>query len=191
MKLATTMLLGLAASLAIGCGKQYGDDYTVYIDPKFTPLEVELIHTAGDEWVNAVEASGHHLVIRYVIGDCYAGNFASNGMVCLHYSSLSGVHEENPGYAGALINADTVWYYGDDSANTWIAMDEIYESPLYEFTHTVAHEMGHAMGLNHLASGLMYWRWNDSNANSTVSAPDVNQYLYLRGLSDVPPDYYH
>lgn len=159
------------------CGGR-GDFYTVYVDPAFTPAQDEAIVAALESWEDAAPVS-----LQPVVGPCSG---VHDGQVCIHASDHAGLMSRGAPTDEA-VGLDA---YREHIDGTRIDGGEIYiDVPAFEsvdggiagyFQQTVAHEVGHAMGLMHTGEGsLMAPLLQDGNGVPTCT--DVLQWYALRG----------
>ena len=186
--------LVVTAGCEIQACQRYGNNYHIVIDPKFSPLEVSVIHSAIDQWIMKLQDKGINLGIDYLgQAECEAGE-KEEGKICIHYSnSLQMIELGLESSTGGSVAITT--RFVNDSSDIWIDMDEwTGNSPLECFSHNIQHEMGHAFGLLHTETGVMFWWYNlnpDPRASFDVNEVDVEQYLWWRHLSNQTPDFYH
>ena len=181
--------LGLALA---GCNSPeiYGTEYDVHIDPAFTPAEDAVIRRGLAHWA----ASIPELKIAYHTGTCTRGA-SPTGTICIHRSDLAGVRDaianRPPAAPGIVWDASTN-RSPDDASDIWLAMDATDNITGGKLGANVEHEAGHAFGLEHTdGPSVMYWNCDAKGSSPDVTAVDVNQFLYLRGLSTVTPAYFH
>jgi hypothetical protein len=164
-----TLLLGAVLALQ-ACGGKTDRPlaYSAVIDPAFTPVEVEAIAAALDDW----NASVPQVHVTYEIGACDA---PLPQQLCLH-----------PNYDAPDMADDIV---GDTQpvasggATVILYVSRILASH-YDFSallrQTAAHEVGHVMGLRHSSSGTLMAPYVQEQAPSVASA-DVAQFWSVSG----------
>jgi hypothetical protein len=145
-------------------------EYSVAMDPAFTNDQTEALVAAFEDWKAAVP----QLTLSYSIAAC--SNPAPQ-QVCVHPVTA-------PPDAALEIIGET--YPGPSaSANVYVFVDRM--QPVGEATsqsalmqQTMAHELGHAMGLRHAASGTLMAA-NAVQQSPTVTGDDVAQFWAIRG----------
>ena len=145
-------------------------EYSVAVDPTFTPDQTDALVAAFENWKAAVP----ELTLTYTIAAC---DNPAPQQVCVHPVTA-------PPDAALEIIGET--YPGPSaSANVYVFVDRM--QPVGEATsqaalmqQTMAHELGHAMGLRHAASGTLMAA-NAIEQSPTVTSDDVSQFWSLRG----------
>jgi hypothetical protein len=184
-----TAALGLAL---VGCSSPeiYGTEYSVHIDPAFSPAEDAVIRTSLAHWSAGIPP----LHLTYTSGTC-SRTSSPTGTICIHRSDLAGVRDAitNRPTAGPGIVWDASTNRSpDDTSDIWIAMDAPDNTSGGKLGSNVQHEAGHAFGLEHTdGPSVMFWNCDEKGSSPEVTAVDVNQFLYLRKLSTVTPAYFH
>jgi hypothetical protein len=168
-----------------GC-TTYGEDYVMHIDPNFDKT-IPLILNALDDWSVAVGVS-----LSPVIGSPI--HCTDPGNICIHIGNEDKIAQEigHPSPDGTWTGV-TVRNYRD-YASIWILdsildpppYDPIYNSqPWYVAQETIAHEMGHAFGLQHDPHPGTLMCKDVGCGSIQVTCLDKRQYFNLRGT-----DYY-
>jgi predicted Zn-dependent protease len=161
------LVLGLPACAA-NAAPGPGLTYSVAIDPSFTTDQTEAI-TAGIESWNAAVPELH---VTYAIAAC---DSPAPNQVCMHPNS-------SPPDTTDDIVGDTQ-SAGDDNSTVMIFIDRIQAavaSPSGLIQQTAAHEMGHALGLKHSATGTLMAAYVMDQA-SAITPADIAQFWSVRG----------
>jgi hypothetical protein len=145
-------------------------EYSVAMDPAFTDDQTEALVAAFENWKTAVP----ELKLTYAIAACTS---PAPQQVCVHPVTA-------PPDASMEIIGET--YPGPSaSANVYVFVDRM--QPVGEATsesalmqQTMAHELGHAMGMRHTAAGTLMAA-NAVQQSPTVTADDVAQFWSVRG----------
>jgi hypothetical protein len=144
------LLLPLSLLVLLGACVEPSQRYTVSISPKFTPERQAVVLAALDDWTHAANARGVQLAFDVVItdGDCaQGGGFAgAKHSICIVPSTQAAI--EALGAPSNMVGW-TKRSGNIDSATSWIALDRLHGGDV-ELETTVAHEVGHAMGLVHI-----------------------------------------
>lgn len=183
------MLLTLGLGLLLvpaftGCGPAHGNNYTVFIDPKFA-LEghTEEVLDGLDAWKAKVP-----VIFRPVVSACPG---VAEHTICVRYSSVNGI-EANFGGGGRYVGMTALAYdalkgdlwRGIDGGECWIAEDY---GDSRSRTAIVEHEVGHAMGLGHRFGKVIM---DPTRDNGTVFSPmpeDVAEWYDVRQGDGVGP----
>lgn len=150
------LLLGLA-----GCAGPLPTDYTVTVDPTgFLVDQLDQISAGLTSW----SVADPRINVRVVLAPCFGVGVPGPGRVCV--VATCDFLASKAGY--------TIRTAGDRGANIGLCLARISQGHL---TAVAAHEMGHAMGLEHVGDGLMFWQWHDV---ATPQAADVAQFWGMR-----------
>ncbi len=155
----TSALAFGVALLLQGCGG-LGDSYVVQVDPRFTQDEQATIVAALGSWEAAVPV---HFVAE--IEPCSG---IHGGTICVHASDSATIaaNQSQPDGTGVgLTLRERTWGHVVDGGETFIDVATVEESYPADFQRIVAHEIGHAMQLDHNAPG------NVMAAMATEDAP--------------------
>jgi hypothetical protein len=161
--------LGLVFGLA-GCSASPADslDYAVLIDPSFAMDQQGAAAAGIEDWAAAVP----QLKLTYATGTC--GATPSPQQVCIQ-----------PEYAEPdppVQVVGTTYRGAEDSGTVYIfvnRIDAMAGDAMGLTQQTVAHELGHAMGLQHTAAGTLMAA-DVSDQAPTVTAADVAQFWAIR-----------
>jgi hypothetical protein len=161
--------MGLALALsACTAAPPAALDYAVSIDPTFTADEVDAVTSGLDDWSKAVP----QLHLSSVIASC---DTPAPGQVCLNASmdppSDPGDEIVGTTYRGAAESGTILIYVARILA---VAPDAMALTK-----QTVEHELGHAMGLQHTATGTLMAA-DVGNQAPSVTQADVAQFWNIR-----------
>jgi hypothetical protein len=179
-------LSGVMCLASVGCSSSPGKSYTLYIDPSFAEWQQEEALDAAAVW----ESNVPDLKLSPVVGDCPG---IKDGVICVKLVSRIpkncnpsdiGCTELEP---GSWAPGDSAGFGGVDGGVCLIdvAAIDAFVSNNPQFTQlqltTMEHEMGHAMGLEHIPGSVM-------GADPFVGTPSVNcldveQWYSLRNMA--------
>ena len=128
-----------------GCGG-IGNTYVVQADPAFSQDEQASISAALDSWEAAVPA---HFTME--IASCSG---VQGGTICVHASDAATIaaNQSQPDGTGVgLTVRKSSWGHTVDGGEVFIDVPTIEEGYAADFQRIVAHEVGHAMQLDHNA----------------------------------------
>lgn len=161
----------LAAFLLLyGCGGKLARpfEYTAAIDPAFAPDEVQAITAALDNW----NASVPNLSVTYTIASC-----DSPGPQQVCFQPINAPPDTMDDVVGETEPT------ASEGATVLLYVARMQASR-YDFSallqQTAAHEMGHAMGLKHTATGTLMAAYVQDQTPAVTSA-DVTQFLSVSG----------
>jgi hypothetical protein len=128
---------------AFGCSPAPGQVYDVVIDPAFSVPERVYALDALNSWEAILD--GRLRVPSVSTGPCSGASY----QICIHAASLAQIVALG-GDADAL--GRTLRSDVSDRADVYIIS---YPDPSGDVTRTIAHELGHAMGLEHTQGGTL------------------------------------
>jgi hypothetical protein len=166
-------ILALALPAA-GCGG-IGDSYTVHVDPRFSAEEQAEVIAALDAWEQAVPV---HFAVE--VGPCSG---IHGGIICTHASDSAEIaaRQSQPDGTGVgLTLGERTWGHVVDGGEVFIDVPTVEASYAADFQRIVAHEVGHAMQLQHDAPGALMAAMVTEDAPAPTCA-DAAQWHRLRG----------
>jgi hypothetical protein len=180
-----TIAIGLALALVAfvqGCGG-LGASYVVQIDPRFTQEEQAKIVAALDSWEAAVPV---HFVAEVETCSGIHGE-----AICIHASdsaTIASKQSEPDGTGVGLTLRERSWGRIVDGGEVFVDVPTVEESYAEDFQRVAAHEIGHAMQLDHNAPGDLMAAWATEDA-PTPTCTDAAQWYALRNqpAPDCPP----
>jgi hypothetical protein len=178
----TTMI---AIGLLIGtssCSVKLAENYHVSIDPTFSAQAQADIITSMRNWETALD---NRVSFEYGFdADCKRTN--SSNLICIHATSKAWIdNNEHMGQScvGLTIrNSAAQDFLHQDSSDIYLPTDYFAALPQFNVLIT-SHELGHAMGLNHVhvESAMMYPSVDQENKSMTeASCDDIHQWEDLR-----------
>lgn len=158
-----------------GCGG-IGNTYLVQVDPAFTQDEQASISAALDSWEAAVPAH-----FSMVIASCSG---VHGGTICIHASdsaTIAANQSQVDGIGVGLTIRKSSWGHTIDGGEVFIDVPTI-EGDGYgaDFQRIIAHEVGHAMQLEHNAPNNLMAPMATEDA-PTPTCTDAAQWYALRG----------
>jgi hypothetical protein len=169
-----SVLAFVVALFLQGCGG-LGDSYVVQVDPRFTQDEQATIVAALGSWEAAVPV---HFVAE--IEPCSG---VHGGTICVHASdsaTIAAMQSEPDGTGVGLTHREKSWGHAVDGGEVYIDVATVEEYYAADFQRIAAHEIGHAMQLDHNAPGNLMAAWATEDAPTPTCADDA-QWLEARG----------
>jgi len=137
----------MCALLSGGCGG-FGDSYVVLVDPAFSKDEQTKVLAALATWEGAVPVN-----FSFRITSCSGIHDAT---ICIHASNheeIASKQSAADGIGVGLTLREKTWSHVIDGGEVFIDVPTIEAQYAVDFQRIVAHEVGHAMQLDHDASG--------------------------------------
>jgi hypothetical protein len=166
-----TRLIAAAALLSIaGCSAHPGTSYTVRVDPGFTPSQTEAVLAATADWSAKVPVS-----LTVEIGDC-------SGLTDHQIYVRSSDHDEIMAITGD--GARLAYTHISSHVDGGIVYLDVWGIGASDLQGIAAHEMGHAMGLEHWSSDAPLLMCGHSGPAwaRTVQVGDTQQWYSVRGM---------
>jgi hypothetical protein len=160
--------------LSIGCGG-FGDSYVVLVDPAFSHDEQAKVIEALSSWEAAVPV---HLSAR--IASCSG---IEDGTICTHASTHEEVAAKQAvadGVGLAITVREKTWSHAVDGGEVFVDVPTVEAGYAEDFQRIVAHELGHAMQLEHDAPGNLMAAFATSDA-PTPTCADQAEWFSVRG----------
>jgi hypothetical protein len=192
------LAIALLALPLLGCQPVIGDTYHITIRETFSASDQQAARDAIAMW--QLELGDNLHITGIDIGYCQANGdplFGGGmGEICIQPCStqwLNRVESGNESIIGA-----TERYSLNNAANVFVPVDRDAPYDQSYMTLMMAHETGHAFGLQHVAgNNLMYWVILPNLTGPTCN--DSTQYLDLRNQSSITTEcpkggsftYYH
>jgi hypothetical protein len=170
---AVALALGCAL-LSGGCGG-IGDSYVVFVDPAFSNDEQTKVVAALDSWRAAVPV---HFSVQ--VARCSGIHDAT---ICTHASTHQEIATRQAtadGIGLGLTLRETTWSHVVDGGEVFIDVPTVEAWYAADFQRIVAHEVGHAMQLDHDAPGNLMGAMATGDAPSPTCADDSEWYA-VRG----------
>lgn len=163
--------IGLALPIIamMGCNT-YPDEYQVYISPRFSTSDQNVIIADAQAWEKQVPV---RLVIHISEYDCAA----HSNDICIVPSTMAIIYSEAqaPNVVGW-----THYYAFNDESLIKMAMDFFSYKSEEEFRVSVMHELGHGQGLKHSVNGSLMSTTYEHQAHN-ITCNDIVQWYKVRG----------
>jgi hypothetical protein len=153
-----------------GCGG-IGDSYVVHVDPRFSAEQQAAVVAALDSWEAAVPV---HFSVE--IGPCSG---VSDGMICTHASNrteMAAKQSASDGIGVGLTLRERTWTHLVDGGEVFIDVPTIESDYSAYFQRIVAHEVGHAMQLEHDAPHDLMGAMATDDAPAPTCTDDAEWY---------------
>jgi len=123
------------------------DIYGVYIDPAMSDKEVNSFNQALIAWETMLD--GKLIISSIEFAKCPESNYNRICAISTTAADINakGVNPEEVGY--------TAWNVAEGKGNIYIPSDKDADMSMEEMTLIMAHELGHAMGLEHTQTGTV------------------------------------
>jgi len=164
----------VAAFFLPACGR-IGDSYVVHLDPAFTTDEQASVVAALGSWDATVPV---HFTVE--IGPCSG---IHGGQICVHASNHAEIAIKQSAVDGVgvgLTLREQTWGYAVDGGEVFFDMPTIEANYVTDFQRIAAHEIGHAMQLEHNAPGNLMAPMVTDDASAPTCTDDL-QWFDVRG----------
>jgi hypothetical protein len=175
------LLLSGIGSLSIGCagGRIYPTNYNVFVDPAFGDNISDVVG-ALDDWSSKTNVGFNITVLNMACDD------EDIDCISIHPMSLADIKSisENPNTIGITFWHKSIAakdpYYCDYQGwgNSYVPSGTDFD------VQDTRHELGHALGLQHLGAGNVMCK-DQGCATLDIQCGDVNEYNELRNIPDV------
>jgi predicted Zn-dependent protease len=166
-----TRLIATAAILSVaGCSAHPGTSYTVRVDPGLTPAQTEAVLAAVSDWSAKVPVR-----LEVQMGDCPG---LTDLEICVRASELDEILQITGD--GARLAYTHVSSHVDGG----IVYLDVWGIGSNDLQGITAHELGHAMGLEHWSSSvpLLMSAHSGTGWAHTVQVEDEQQWYSVRGM---------
>ncbi len=169
-------------ALLPACGG-LGNSYVVQVDPSFTADEQAEVLAALDSWEAAVPVH-----FTAVVASCSG---ISAGIICTHASNHAEIEARqsvSDGVGIGLTLREQSWGHVVDGGEVFVDVPTIEASYTEDFQRLVAHEIGHAMQLEHDGRGNLMAAMATDDA-PTPTCVDAGEWYAVR--DEQPPSCAH
>ena len=147
----------------------------MHVDPAFTQDEQVKVVAALESWEASVPV---HFTVE--IGPCSG---IHGGTICTHASDRAEIasRQSQPDGTGlGMTLRENTWGHPVDGGEVFLDVPTIESGYAGDFQRIAAHEIGHAMQLEHNASGNLMAAWATEDAPSATCV-DAAQWFQVRG----------
>lgn len=175
LKKFATLVVSLLFIAIISCTVSPSYGYTVMVDSAFSSEDREAIRAAIAGWEHITD--GGFAVSSIFSGPCNT----DDNQICFVHSSENQVDHLRGSTKGNSVGL-TIRTYPNDNSIIYIPLDATAGFDLTTMTTIMAHELGHALGLQHTQAGTVMC-WLNQCDSLLPTCDDYQQWLDIRNAT--------